>query len=480
VTPRSITQSLQSALRARPALTLTLALAVLHAALAGERLAGPSANNHFAYLAESWLAGEVALVRAPPHGNDWASYEALTLTPEAARRAAAAGARVRWGAERGAERGAGRVAGVRRAGRLEPLSGAPFPLAAAEVLASERRYFVSFPPLPALLMAPLVWLFGLNASDVWLTLLAGALNGGLLLGLLGDLRARGLSARAPRDDLWLVALATLGSAHLWCVTRGEVWYTALTLGVTAHILFLRFALHMRRPLLAGLALAAAFATRTSLLLLALLFYAQVAWPMGAPYPLRERLRRAALFSLPPLAAGAALLWHNHARFESLSEFGHTYLAGGAIPRIRDYGLFHVAFFKKNVIAAFLLLPLIRLGAPPAWSAHGVAVQASSPGLAWALWALRGPALARALLALCAALLSLLLLYQNTGWVQFSWRFILDLLPSLVVAIALSPAPLGAAFKGAVLWGVAVNLLGAVAFGRGWAASWWVDLPALLP
>ena len=66
---------------------------------------------------------------------------------------------------------------------------------------------------------------------------------------------------------------------------------------------------------------------------------------------------------------------------------------------------------------------------------------------------------------CVAISLPLALYQNTGWEQFSYRFLLDILPYLMVALALGSRPFGVWFKIALVWGVLINLLGAVTFQR---------------
>jgi hypothetical protein len=459
-------------------LWVTLSLSLIYGAFANVRLKGPSENNHFAHLAQAWLHGQLHLIQPPPHHNDWASYEVLELKRPTQ---LASGAQVEV------------LKGVRRGGEFELLSKERLPMSSFKVKRRERRYFVSFPPLPALLMAPFVWFMGLSAPDTWLTLLFAVLNGVFALQLVRALQERGFMSRlaSTRQEeqraLWLVALLTLGSAHLWCAVRGEVWYTALIIGVSAHLLYLRLMLGAERPFSAGLALSAAFATRPTLVLLSTLFYAQLFSPTLTPHlTLKERLWRAARFSLPPLCVGLLLLWHNVARFESPLEFGHSYLAGGRLERVATYGLFHITFLKKNLIAAFGLLPLLHSAAP--WvtvSAHGMAIQASSPALFWALSPRptqhpQATLIARFTLTVTALMLCVLLLYQNTGWVQFSWRFILDLLPSLVMIIALRLTHVSRWLMAAVLWGVCVNALGAASFGR---SVWWlelVNLPLLSP
>ena len=65
--------------------------------------------------------------------------------------------------------------------------------------------------------------------------------------------------------------------------------------------------------------------------------------------------------------------------------------------------------------------------------------------------------------LCTATCTLL--YQNTGWVQFGYRFALDYLPLLFVLIALSRRRFGGVFWACAVFSVVVNTFGAVTFDR---------------
>jgi hypothetical protein len=65
------------------------------------------------------------------------------------------------------------------------------------------------------------------------------------------------------------------------------------------------------------------------------------------------------------------------------------------------------------------------------------------------------------------------MYQNDGYIQFGFRFSLDYMVALVMLLWLgSPAAiLTRRFLALVLWGVGVNLLGAISFGRMWQFYW---------
>ncbi len=425
-------------------------------AFSGKRIVIHSADNHFVYLADAFLHGSVELQRPPHHQNDWASYE-IWKTKGAT--ADAHGDEVRGYFTR--------RKGKRNEFRL--LSGEDIELPRRDRVGdAEKRSYVSFPPMPGVLMMPFVAAVGYGTNDVVFTILFAALNVLLAFVLLRHLARSGYSERSHREDLWLVVLFAFGSAHLWCSVRGQVWFTALVVGATFHLLYLLWAIDARRPFLAGLALAFGFATRATLVFAALFFYWQLLRPAsGETYDTREKLRRFALFSAPCLVVGIALLWYNHARFANPFEFGHTYLAGGNLPRIRDFGLFHPEFINRNLTAAFTLTPRLRAEAPYIqFSQHGMSMLLTTPALLYLLWPRRRPALMTPLLVTFLVLFVPILLYQNTGWQQFGYRFALDFLPLLLCALAIGARPITRTFKALIVAGVLVNAFGAAT----WHAS----------
>ena len=61
---------------------------------------------------------------------------------------------------------------------------------------------------------------------------------------------------------------------------------------------------------------------------------------------------------------------------------------------------------------------------------------------------------------------MLLLYQNTGWRQFGYRFSNDYAPLLFVLLAIGKRPFTWLFWTFAAWGVVVNAFGAITFDRG--------------
>lgn len=427
---------------------------VVFSAFANRRLMIHSPDNHFVYLADAFLDGSLELTRKPHHQNDWASYVDLELK---GRSAETHGPSVKGFFTR--------IKG--KPNQFQTLEGERIDIPRRDRGKQVTRHFVSFPPGPAVLMIPMVAAVGYGANDVLFTVLFAAFNVALIFGFLQLLTRLGHSTRTDRENLWLTALFAFGTAHLWCSVLGRVWFTALIVGVTFHLIYLYFAVDARRPLLAGAALAMAFATRASLVFAAVFFYWQLFLSeKGRALEARERWKRFALFSAPCLVVGLLLLAYNAARFHDPAEFGHSYLAGGTMPRIRDFGLMHWNFLDRNLHAALTLVPRI-VDHPPyiQLSKHGMSLFLTTPALILLFRPARSHALSRAFAVTAAVVALPIAFYQNTGWEQFGFRFSLDFMPYLVGCLALGARPMTRWFKGLIIAGVLVNAVGAGTFHR---------------
>jgi len=219
--------------RYRVDLILFFGALAAYAVSSGGLLAHQSFAPHFVYQADAFLHGQLALtVPRPPNLNDW----------------------------------------VLRHG----------------------RWYVSFPPFPAVLMMPFVAVFGLSFNDVAFTLFFSAANVALLYRLLRRLQPE----RAEWEHATFALIYGFGTLAWSCGIRGEVWFTAETIGVTLTLLYLHAALGARHPILAGLAVACAAITRTPLAFSAAFFLFESLSPDG---PLEWRkLRDPARSTMPQL------------------------------------------------------------------------------------------------------------------------------------------------------------------------------------
>jgi hypothetical protein len=426
---------------ARMALLVYVVSLSAYAATSGMRLLRPSSDIHFSYQAQMLLDRRLDLGHSPPSMNDWAEVEYLRLKDGRT----VAGAYLRSQPNRF------RLLG----GKLESID-------ASQIDSRWKKYYVSFPPFPALLFMPLVALFGLRFNDVLFTVVLAALGPTLLFLVLRRLRVRGDSQRSEREDLFLTAMFGLGTVYYYASVLGQVWYTAHIVATVLTGLFVLASLEASHPILAGLLLGGIVLTRPQMGFWGLFFLYE--------------LRRSGRPILPPLirlavplallgGLGAAFNW---ARFHSLSEFGHSYLNVRWTDRIQRYGLFNYAFLSRNLTCAFTLTPKLLSRAPylqVSW--HGMSMLITTPALFYLLWPKHKSDLHAALWMIVAPIALMSFLYQNDGWVQFGYRFSLDYLFALMMLLAIGGRPLSRTFQALILFGIVVNLFGAITFGRMW-------------
>ncbi len=412
-------------------LLFVIVYAVL-ASFSSFRFLRQSEAPHFVYQAQAWLDGRLDLdPTVLPNLEDWACVR-----------------------EAGGEK-------VRCAGR--PLT--------------TDRWYVSFPAFPALLMMPFVALHGYQFNDTSFGVFLAALGIAFFYSLLRFLQRSGESQRESWENQVLALLLAFGTLFFYCAIRGEVWFLAEVMGVGLTALYVRNATGARRPLLAGLFFSMATLTRTPLVFSGLYFLIELLapGPTGRLAQLRaafgregleERLRKLGWFVAGAAPLGLAAAGYNFHRFGRFSEFGHAFLFNNRVNADIDrYGLFDLTYLGRNLEAAFLKLPRLVSGPPfLSYDPHGLTLLLTLPlivfllipkekrRLHWPLW------LTVAICALPG------LFYQNTGYMQFGFRFSLDYTPYLVLLFALGGWSLKNRWViAAAALGVLVNVWGAVAF-----------------
>jgi hypothetical protein len=421
--------------------TCTLTFAVVAGA---PRLREHTQYNHYALLAEAWIHGRQDLAYGPPRyaqNNDFAVFRDKT--------------------------------------------------------------YISFPPFPAVLMAPFVALSGSaeNFRDGQFMVWLAGIGPAILFLVLEKLRRTGRSTRSEKDDLLLTGLFAVGTVYFFCAVEGTVWYAAIVVNVALMAMYALFALDAERPALAGLTLGLIFATRVTPILAAPLFAFEairVGCKEGLPsegslvdrtsatwerVDKRKVLTEYAYFAAPILLVFAVCSWMNYTRFQSLSpsDFGHEYLSVAWRARMQKWGVVDYHYLSKNLGCMLTILPWLQpkgthvawfpwaggasLPAPFQVNEHGLALWFTTPIFFWLLWPrTRGWLHGVLLLSIVGPALADLF-YQNTGWRQFGYRFSNDYSILLFMLLAIGQRPFGTLFRAAAGWGIVVNLFGAATFDR---------------
>lgn len=446
----------------RPAFVFLVALVGL-CLLAGPRLTRPSKNNHFVHLAQGWLEHRLALPGKPPgwcgprerargecrgHSfDDWARLDTLRLEDGRELRAfpcrtqACARTRTAEGVDVWYVLGEGWVRLPR--GRYRRVG---------------ETWYVSFPPGPALVMLPFVAVWGLALWDVLVTCVVAALIPAVLVHLLD--RERGLLAGRGRQHLWAAVAWAFASPATFVGASGGVWFTAQIVGALFLCLHLSAGWRVRRPGWAGLWLGLAVACRPANMLPASIFFVLEWWRHG------RRPGAAAAFIAPMAIIGALLAGYNFARFEDPFVFGHRFLVIRWQPRMQEIGMFSIEYLWRNLRVLLTLMPQLRSTWPcMRVSIHGSALWLTTPWV-FAAFAARERFVQRAglwLATLGASLPSLF--YQNSGQLQFTYRFAIDWLPFVLLAIVFGGGAKRRWFPLLVLLGVVLQIYGAYYYAR---------------
>jgi hypothetical protein len=415
---------------------------VVFAAFAGpERLDRHTSFNHYALLADAWLHGRQDLPQGPPAyamNNDFAEVNGKT--------------------------------------------------------------YISFPPFPAVLMLPFVKLSRSpeNFRDGQFVIWLAGIGPAVLLLALEKLRRTGRSPRTELENLALTALFAFGTVYFFTAVEGTVWFAAMVVGVGCQALYVLFALDGEQPFWAGAMIAFAYMSRPTMIFAAPLFALEAARAHGKEFPpagatFFERARAMwrdldkpalakayALFALPILCAFGANSLLNHARYGTYSPFdpGHEYLTVAWRSRMIRWGVFGYHFLGKNLGVALTSLPWLppkdaagQFGAPFKINEHGLALWFTTPLYLWLLYPRRFDGQPDrkwlyAVVALSAALPAALdLLYQNSGWRQFGYRFSNDYAVLLFVLLAVGARPMRRAFAVFAAWGLAWCAFGAATFDK---------------
>lgn len=424
------------------ALAIYLAASGVFAAFAGaDRLTEHTAYNHYALLADAWLHHRQDLAHGPPPyamNNDFAEYQGKT--------------------------------------------------------------YISFPPFPAVLMLPFVKLAGSpeNFRDgqfvIWLAGIAPA----TLLLVLEKLRRTGRSQRSEVENATLALLFAFGTVYFFTAVEGTVWFAAMVVATAAAGLYALWALDAESPLLAGSMIAVVYLSRPHVAGISLLFALEAVRVStrgglpteGAPLAkIRETLarldwrglaRRYALFALPILVAFAVMTWMNWTRYGRPSPipFDHEFLTVAWRARIAKWGLVGTHYLAKNLGIALTSLPWLppkdgasAFGSPFKINEHGLALWFTTPLYLWLLWPKRFEDKSDrkwlyVVVAASAALPAAMdLLYQNTGWRQFGYRFSNDYSVLLFILLAIGARPMRSLFAAAAAWSIAWNAFGAATFDK---------------
>jgi len=317
-----------------------------------------------------------------------------------------------------------------------------------------------FPPLPSLLILPWRAVTGGTVYDSGvLAALMGGATAGLAYRLLACLTKRGWTQHALTDHLWLASFIAFGSVYWSVATQGTVCFVVETCAAAYAMGAMVVAADGGPGWLSGVCLGAAMLGRPHIFLLSplLLALALHGKPMG-----RGALAKwTAGLSLCVAGAALVLACYNLLRFGNPLDFAYerAVMKPSFKAEVEQYGVFSHHYVLRNLWAMWIAWPVRNGRGGLTANPLGMSIFLTTPAIITIFLARKpGMVVAAAWLSIIALLVPILL-YYNTGWVQFGSRFSVDFLAALLILIALA-------------WPDGVPKYGKALIAAGWLVNGW--------
>jgi 4-amino-4-deoxy-L-arabinose transferase-like glycosyltransferase len=325
--------------------------------------------------------------------------------------------------------------------------------ALAEIVPYNGNYYVVYPPMPAVLLLPLVAIFGTSFDQGLLSIILASL---CVAATWLMLKKTGLN---HEKALWLTALFGFGTCFWFIASVGSAWYIEHVVAVFFLTLAIIMSLYKKNGFAIGLLLGCAVLARLPVVLSFPFFLLMIYGQQGEWKP---RIRQAIYF-LAGLAIFVALnALYNYARYRVFNDAGYYLIPGIGVDPYYTEGIFSISYIPRHIYALLFQGPLLLDSFPyfqPSWM--GLGLFFTTPAF---LYIFKGPwnSLSKkaALAVLC--ILPILITHGTVGFTQFGYRFSLDFTPFLMLLVAKGTQEnLNWTEKGLIILSLLVNLWGVV-------------------
>ncbi len=304
----------------------------------------------------------------------------------------------------------------------------------------QGKLYLYWGPMPAIVLMPLVMIFGVNWSDAWLTLVLATISTTLMFVLLQ--RTRSLHGLSQGAIVLLTFTYGFGSPQYPLAVDGTVWFvsqlfTSVFL-TSALICVLREDVSPKHIALGGLFMGMACLTRASVLgavVWLFLYILLLSWRLT--WSISTTISRVCCALAPLTLLAGGIGWYNYARFGSFLETGVSYHQADPIfaENIKRFGVFSLHYLERNFYYHYVAYPYpisqetlvggsLFLLTPLYFAAFN------------SIWSPRNRLLVMLTWATCALLAIPSLLVCGTGEVQLGPRYTLDYAPFFLLLVAM--------------------------------------------
>lgn len=298
-----------------------------------------------------------------------------------------------------------------------------------ELIPIGNKYYVVYPPMPAILLAPFVAFFGQQFSQTIFSILLGSINPLILFSLLKRIKT------SFKTSLATTIFFAFGTNYWFLASVGSAWYLAHIVALFFLLLAIRETFGKQRLILIGLLLGASFWSRSTIIL-SLPFF--IFYMRGKFWPLEKKT----ILNLINFGLGVGFFvfldcLYNYLRFSDISPVS-PYVKIPESQRMESLkdGFMNFKNISIQLDAALLRLPHFQNSWPylvP--SLYSLAIWFTSPAIFLAFRAKKSILMFSNWLAIIS-IFFVISLWIVPGYSQFGYRFAQDFMSFILILVAL--------------------------------------------
>jgi len=299
-----------------------------------------------------------------------------------------------------------------------------------ELAPYQGKYYIIPPPMPAILLLPVVAIFGLSTDQTLVSIFFGSVNVSLAY-----LVAKTLTQNRS-VQIWSTAMFGFGTIHWWVATAGGVWTFSQTISVTFLFIAILLTLNKYHPLLIGLSLGASYWTRLTTILsfpFFMIMYLDQWYKSNIANNILKRIKIKPLFFLG-LGVGIFVVLntlYNIVRFNTPFDESYYLMTGIFDEPYYQKGYFNISYIPRHLKVIFAGMPRFIKEVPyiaPSW--NGMAIWLTTPAFIYAFFAGIKNRLAIGCWVTIILIAFVDFCHGTWGFAQFGYRYAVDFYPFL--------------------------------------------------
>jgi len=287
-----------------------------------------------------------------------------------------------------------------------------------ELVPINGRYYVVYPPMPAILTVPFVFLFKEGFEQQYLSFIFGAAIA---------VQTFFLSLKIKKDKktaILATILTSLGTILWFLSSSGSAWYLAHVISCFFLMVALNESLNKKRAFFVGILLGASYLSRLPTILSIPFFIHLIKG--------KEKVKNISRFVSGLLPFVLLNFGYNFLRFGTIFDKGYLLIPGVLEEPWYKMGIFNLRYIPRHLKTIFLSFPVFQNKFPYLFpSLYGLSIWITTPAFFYIFLNNLKEKLVQ-LSWLTIFLISLVIFSHGTvGFAQFGYRFAVDFYPFLI-------------------------------------------------